>query len=99
MLDIFAVSEVQRRPRGEVVENRPQIDLFVELLEFVDVFLEPLGDWHVERLDDDAAICLRGGLGPKQQVVNLPIDELAVALEVLLIDFETGREPEEALES
>jgi len=64
----------------------------------VDAFLQALGDRQVERLDDEPAICLRGGFGPKQEVVDLLIDEVAVALEVLLVDIEPGRDPEESLE-
>jgi hypothetical protein len=43
-------------------------------------------------------ICLRDGFGLNQEVVNLPIDEVAVALEVLLVDIEPGRDQEESLE-
>jgi hypothetical protein len=34
----------------------------------------------------------------KQEVVNLLIDEIGVALEVLLVDVEPGGNPEESLE-
>ncbi len=35
-LDILSVSKVDRRARGELVEDRPQLDLFVEPLELID---------------------------------------------------------------
>ena len=97
-LGILAISEVERRPCGELIEDRLQLDLLVDLIEFVDGSLQAFGDRQIERLDDRPAICLRGGLGPKQEVVDLLIDEVAVALEVLLINIEPGRDPEESLE-
>jgi hypothetical protein len=39
-----------------MVENRPQLDLFVDILEFVDALLQAPGDRQVERLDDNPAI-------------------------------------------
>jgi hypothetical protein len=80
-----------------MVKNRPQFDLLVDVFEFVDAFLQPPGDRQVERFDDNPAICLRDGFGLNPEVVNLPIDEVAVALEVLLVDIEPGRDPEESL--
>ena len=49
ILDILAVSDVKKRPRRKVVEDRPQLDLFVQLLEFMDTFLHAFGDRQVER--------------------------------------------------
>src|SRR3979411_3205897 len=74
-------------------ENRPQFDLLVDILEFMDAFLQALGDRQVGRLDENPAICLRGVFSPKQEVVNLPIDEVAVALEVLLVDIKPCPDP------
>src|SRR5258708_7900987 len=63
---VVAISKVQRRPRSEMVEYRLQFDLLVDLPEFVDAFLQTLGDRQIERLDDDPAICLGRGPAPKQ---------------------------------
>src|ERR1700681_1129445 len=53
---------------------------------------------RVEWLDNNPAICLRDGFSLNQEVVNLPIDEVAVALKILPIDIEPARDPEESLE-
>jgi hypothetical protein len=52
-LHIVAVREIERRPCGKLVEDRPQLELLVQLLEFMDALLQTLGDRQVERLDDD----------------------------------------------
>jgi hypothetical protein len=98
ILDIFVINQAQRRTRGELIENRPQFDLLVDVLEFLDAFLQALCDRQIDWLYDSPAVCFRGGFSANQEVVNLLIDEIAVALEVLLVDIEPGRDPEESLE-
>ena len=36
-----------------MIEDGPQLDLFVDISELLDAFLEPFGDRQVERLDRD----------------------------------------------
>jgi hypothetical protein len=48
VLDIFAIG-VERRARGKLFENRPQVDLFARLLEFLDMFLKAVGNRQIER--------------------------------------------------
>src|ERR1700692_652926 len=79
-------------------ENRPQLDRLVDVLEFVDALRQALGEGPFERLDHDPPICLRDRFSLKQQVIDLPVDEIAVTLEVLLVDIKPGRDPEESLE-
>jgi hypothetical protein len=98
ILDIFFINQAQRRTRGELIENRPQFDLLVDVLEFLDAFLQALCDRQIDWLYDSPAVCFRGGFSANQEVVNLLIDEIAVALEVLLVDIKPGRDPEESLE-
>ena len=47
ILDIFFINQAQRRTRGELIENRPQFDLLVDVLEFLDAFLQALGDRQI----------------------------------------------------
>ena len=92
ILGIFAIS----RPSGGCMARCSRIgrssissSIFSNSL---DALLQALGDGQLERLDHSPAICLRDGFSANQQVVNLPIDEIAVALEILLVDIEPGRE-------
>ena len=62
------------------------------------VFLQPLGDREIRRLDDVAAVFLGGRLPAKEQIVNLVVDEVALALQVFLVDVESRRGAKEALE-
>jgi hypothetical protein len=39
---LLAVVEVERGPRGEMIQNRLQLDIFIEFSEHVDVLLQPL---------------------------------------------------------
>jgi hypothetical protein len=41
-------------------------------------------------LDDVAAVVRGRGLSAKQEIVGLLVDEVAVALEILLVDVQTG---------
>jgi hypothetical protein len=47
--------------------------------------------------DDVATVGLGGGLAPHQKVGCLPVDEVAVPLEVVLVDIQPSRAAEEAL--
>ena len=94
----IAVSEVEGRLRGQMIQDRPELDLLVHLPERVNALLQPFGDREVERLDDVATVCLCRCLAANEQIVYLVVDEIAVTLEVLLVDVEAGRDPEEALE-
>jgi hypothetical protein len=58
----------------------------------------PFGNWEVDRLNKPAAIRLRRGLAAKKQIVDFVIDEVAVALEVFLVDVEARRGSEKPLE-
>jgi hypothetical protein len=42
-------------------------------------------------LDDVAAVVRGRGLSAKQEIVGLLVDEVAVALEILVVDVQTGR--------
>lgn len=94
-----AVGEIERRPRGEIIQDRLQLDRLVDLSEGMDAFLQPFGNGQIEWLNDVPAICSRGGLSPQKEIVDLVVDELAVALEILLVDVEPCSSPEETLES
>lgn len=98
VLDIFAIGEVERRARGKLFENRPQVDLFARLLEFLDMFLKAVGNRQIERPHEDPAIRLGGRFAPQQEIVQLMINEVAVALEVLLVDIRASDGLEEPLE-
>jgi hypothetical protein len=49
-------------------------------------------------LDDVATIRLRDRRSTNKQIMDLAVDEVAVALQVLMIDVEFRRNPEEPLE-
>jgi hypothetical protein len=66
------IGQVEGRQRGQVIEDRLQVDLLVDIPKIMDAFLEPLGDGRIKGLDDDAAISLRRCLAAKEQVVDLP---------------------------
>jgi hypothetical protein len=66
----LAVGEVERRPRRQLIEYRLQFDLLVDPAEFVDAFLQSLGDRQVVRFDDIAAIGLCRRLRAEQQVID-----------------------------
>jgi len=53
--------------------------------------MQSFGDRHIPRLDDVPGVRLRGGLSDQEQVVDLLIDEVAVALEVVLVDVQRRR--------
>jgi hypothetical protein len=57
-----------------------------------------LGDRRIERLDDGAAVRLRRDPAANEEIGRLLADEVAVPLEVALVDVEAGCDAEEALE-
>ena len=90
-LGLRAIGEAERRQSGQMLQDGPELELLVELSELVNALLQPLGDRQVERVDDVAAVGLRRRLSADQEVVDLAVEEVAVALEVLLVDVQTGR--------
>jgi hypothetical protein len=97
-LGFVAVVEADRRPSGEVIEDRPQFDLFIEMLEFVNALLQAFGDRQVEGPYNVAAVCLGNRLAADEQIVDFLVYKVAVAFEVLLVDVEPGRDPKETFE-
>jgi hypothetical protein len=59
------------------VRASAQLDLLVELSELVNALLQPLGDRQIGRLNDVTAILRGRRLAAKQQIVDLPVDEVA----------------------
>src|SRR5438270_3480598 len=92
------VGQVERRQCRQMIEDRLQLDLLVDVPKLVDTFLQALRDGRIKGLDDDAAVRFRGGLPAEQQIIDLPVHEVAVALQVRLIDVETRNQTEETLE-
>ena len=62
-LDLLAEGQVERGPRGKLVQDRLQLDLLVDALEVVDALLQALGDGQVGGLDDGGPSGI-GGPGP-----------------------------------
>lgn len=85
----LAVSEVERRQRCQMIEDGLELDLLVEPPELMDALLQSLGDRQVERLDGDPIVRLGCGLPAQEQIVDLTVYEVAVALEVGLVDVQT----------
>jgi len=83
-----AVVQIQWGQRGQVIEDGSKFDRLIDMLEFVDALLQSFGDRQIERLDDVAAVRLRGSPAANEEVIDFLVDEVAVALEVLLIDVE-----------
>jgi hypothetical protein len=93
-----AVVELERRVLGQALQDRLQLDVLVDLAEGVDAFLQSLGDRQVARPDDDVVVRLGVRLAALQQIVDLPVEEIVVALEVGVIHIQARRGAEEALE-
>jgi len=87
---LVAVVQIQWGQRGQVIEDGSKFDRLIDMLEFVDALLQSFGDRQIERLDDVAAVVRGRGLSAKQEIVGLLVDEVAVALEILLVDVQTG---------
>lgn len=85
---LVAVVQIQWGQRGQVIEDGSKFDRLIDMLEFVDALLQSFGDRQIERLDDVAAVRLRGSPAANEEVIDFLVDEVAVALEVLLIDVE-----------
>src|SRR3979411_1152562 len=49
---LFAVGEVERRGRGDMIQDRPQLDLLVELHEVVNALLQSFGNREIDELDE-----------------------------------------------
>jgi len=94
----IAVCEIERRPSRKIIQDRLQLDLLVDLSEGMDAFLQPFGNGQIEWLNDVSAIGFRCGLAAQKKIVDLVVDELAVALEILLVDVEPCSSAEETLE-
>src|ERR1700730_12912508 len=92
------VCEIERRHRREISQDRLQLDRLVDLPKSMDAFLESFGNGQIEGFNDVPAICLRGGLGPQNEIVDPVVDGFAEALEVLLVDIAPRSGPEETLE-
>ena len=97
-LGFLARDQIERGSGDKMIQDRPQLDGFVDLLEPVDVLLHPFGDREIDRLDEVATICLRDGLATNEKIVDLTVDEIGVALEILFVDVEPRGRSEEALE-
>src|SRR6185437_6509198 len=76
----------------------PELDLLFKALERVHALLEPLSYGQIPGLDDVAGVGPRGGLSHQQQVVDGVVDEIEVALDIVPVDADAARSPEEALE-
>src|SRR6266568_1239086 len=94
----LAERRLHRALRGQVLQDGLELDLLVDLTEGMDALLEPFGDRQVLGLDDVAPVRPGGGLPHDEQVVELLVDEVAVALEVVLVDVQAGGGAEETLE-
>src|SRR5690242_13612830 len=80
ILRLLAERVAERRPCGQVVEDRAELDVLVELAEFVHGLLQARGEGQVGGLDNVAAVRRRGCLPGKQQVIDRLVDEVQVAL-------------------
>jgi hypothetical protein len=89
---------VQRWEGGEPLQDGAQLDLLVDGPELVDRLLQALGDGEVPGLDDITAVGARIRLPHEEQVVELVTDEVAVALDVVLVHVEARDPAEEPLE-
>ena len=58
----------------------------------------PFGDREINRLDEVATIRLRSDRAANEKIVDLTVDEIGVALEILFVDVEPRGRSEEALE-
>src|SRR5690606_6259760 len=77
---------------------RLEFHFLVDRPEAMDALLQALRDRQVARPDDVAVIGLGCGLGDGQQIVELGVDEVAVPLEVVLVDVQPCGRTEEPLE-
>src|SRR5690349_14917125 len=97
-LGLIAIDEVQRWGRGQMCKNARQRNFLIHAFEDLDALLQTFGDCQVEWLDDLAAVCPGDRFSTEEEVMHLAVDELAVSLEVCLVDVESGGGPEEAFE-
>ena len=94
---VVAVDESERRALLEPVQDRLQFDRLVHFLENRDAFLQASGGRHVPRFYDQIPAPPRVGFAAPQKRVNPLIEELLVALEVGLTQFEFRRDAKQAL--
>ena len=97
-LGLLAEIQIKRGVGDETIQDGPQLDGLVDLLEPVDAFLHPFGDREIDRLDEVAPIGLSDGLAANEKIADLTVDEIGVALEILFVDVEPRGRSEEALE-
>ena len=90
-LGLGADRQMERWPGGDMIQDRLQLDILVECAEGLDALLQTFGDRQVVGLDDVASIRLGSGLSTKQQIVDLLVDEVAVAPQILLVDVADPR--------
>ena len=63
-----------------------EADQFIQLAECVNVLLKPWGDRQVVRLNDVPIVCAGDCLATNEEIVDLLVDEVAVAPQILLVD-------------
>ena len=69
---------------AQVVQNRRKFEFLIELAELIDLRLQSLRNGQIDGLDLVAAVCPRNCLAANEEIVELVINEVAEALEVLL---------------
>ena len=75
-LRLFAQCYIERRSRGQILEDWRESDVSIDSTKLMDALLKALGNWQIPRLEYVAVVRLRSGLAPEQQVVQLLVDEL-----------------------
>src|SRR5688572_28840245 len=95
---LFAQCYIERRLRGQTLENWGEFDVSIDSTKLVDALLKAFGNGHIPRLKNVAVVRLRRRLAHEQQVVQLLVDELLVTLEIIFVDVDASRETEEPLE-
>ncbi len=98
LLGFLAHRGAERRPGGDVVQDRADLDLLVELAELVDGFLQARGDRQVRWLDDVPAVGFRVCLANEQEVIDRAVDEFQIAFHVVPVGINASRSAEKALE-
>ena len=88
----FAQCYIERRPRGQILQDWREFDVSIDFTELVDALLKALGNGQIPRLKYVAVVRLRGGLAHEQQVVQLLVDEFLVTLEIVFVDVDTRGE-------
>ena len=97
-LRLFAQCYIERRSRGQILEDWREFDVCIDFAKLVDALLKALCNRQIPRLKYVAVVRLRSGLAHEQQVVHLLVDELLVTLEIVFVDVDARGETEEPLE-